>query len=65
MVTLVTFGFGVFGVFNIKLDFDSLWFMDAKSYQTSYYKNLHTTFPEHGERVEVYVGKHKILHNII
>ena len=43
--------------FNIKLDFDSLWFMDAKSYQTSYYKALHKNFPEHGERVEVYIGK--------
>ena len=61
MVTLVLFGFGVYGVFNIKLDFDSLWFMDAKSYQTSYYKSLHKNFPEHGERVEVYIGKYTSL----
>ena len=51
------FGFGVYGVFNIKLDYDSIWFMDQKSYQTQYYKSLQDTFPEYGERVEVYVGQ--------
>ena len=60
VVTLVTFGFGVYGVLNIKLDFDSLWFMDTKSYQSHYFKSLHKNFPEHGERVEVYTGKYKI-----
>ena len=31
--------------------------MDQNSYQTDYYKTLMEVFPEHGERVEVYVGK--------
>ena len=49
--------FGVYGVCNIKLDYDSIWFMDQKSYQTKYYKSLQNAFPEQGERVEVYIGK--------
>ena len=34
-----------------------MWYMDSKGYQTKYYNSLISIFPEHGERVEVYVGK--------
>ena len=57
LVTLTCLGFGIYGVFNIELDYDPIWFMDQKSYQTKYFKRLHQTFPEHGERIEVYLGE--------
>jgi hypothetical protein len=60
VLTLTTFGFGVYGVLNIQLNYDSIWYMDQKSYQTKYYKTLQQVFPENGERVEVYVGKKQL-----
>ena len=57
-VTFVMFGFGVYGVLNIRLDYDSIWFIGQNSYQTSYFEAIQKNFPEHGERVEVYVGKY-------
>lgn len=60
MVILLTIGLaclGAYGVFNIELNYDSIWYMDQKSYQTKYFKALQNVFPENGERVEVYVGE--------
>ena len=53
-------GFGIYGVLNIKLDYDAIWFMDQKSYQTQYFKRFEEAFPDQGERVEVYIGEFKI-----
>lgn len=55
-MTLVCLGFGIYGTLNIRLDYDPIWFMDQKSYQTSYLKRMRQDFPEQGERVEVYIG---------
>ena len=60
IVTLVCVGFGIYGVLNIKLDYDAIWFMDQKSYQTQYFKRFEEAFPDQGERVEVYIGEFKI-----
>ena len=57
VATSVIFAFGIYGVTQIRLDYDSMWFMDQKSYQTSYYKIVKEVFPEHGERVELYIGQ--------
>jgi hypothetical protein len=57
VLTLATVGVGTYGVLHIELNYDSIWYMDQNSYQTDYYKTLMEVFPEHGERVEVYVGK--------
>merc|ERR1712029_932319 len=57
MGTLATVGVGTYGVLHIELNYDSIWYMDQNSYQTDYYKTLMEVFPEHGERVEVYVGQ--------
>ena len=57
---MVLVGFGVYGVLNIKLDYDAIWFMDQKSYQTHYFKRFQEAFPDQGERVEVYIGEYKI-----
>ena len=57
LVTLVMFGIGVYGVTLIRLDYDSMQYMDQQSYQTSYFKTVKEVFPEHGERVEVYIGQ--------
>jgi len=57
IITLTSVGFGTYGAFNIELNYDSMWYMDSKGYQTKYYNSLISIFPEHGERVEVYVGK--------
>ena len=57
VITCTTVGIGVYGVFNIELNYDSIWYMDQHSYQTRYYETLMEVFPEHGERVEIYVGK--------
>ena len=56
-ITFTALGFGINGVVNIRMDYDPVWFMDQKSYQTHYYKKLHDAFPEQGERVEIYLGK--------
>jgi hypothetical protein len=56
ILTLVTFGFGVYGVTQIKTDYDSIWYMDQNSYQTDFYDAMAHHFPENGERVEVYIG---------
>ena len=57
---MVCVGFGIYGVLNIKLDYDAIWFMDQKSYQTQYFKRFEEAFPDQGERVEVYIGECKI-----
>ena len=57
---MVCVGFGIYGVLNIKLDYDAIWFMDQKSYQTQYFKRFEEAFPDQGERVEVYIGEFKI-----
>ena len=54
---MVCVGFGIYGVLNIKLDYDAIWFMDQKSYQTQYFKRFEEAFPDQGERVEVYIGE--------
>ena len=56
IITLVCVSFGLYGVLNIKLDYDAIWFMDQKSYQTQYFRKFQEAFPEQGERVEVYIG---------
>ena len=57
---MVCVGFGIYGVLNIKLDYDAIWFMDQKSYQTQYFKRFEEAFPDQGERVEVYIGEFTI-----
>ena len=62
---MVCVGFGIYGVLNIKLDYDAIWFMDQKSYQTQYFKRFEEAFPDQGERVEVYIGECKIFLSIL
>ena len=50
VITLTTVGFGVYGVFNIEVNYDSIWYMDQDSYQAKYYNSLLKLFPEQGER---------------
>ena len=56
VLTLATFGFGVYGVTQIETDYDSIWYMDQGSYQTDFFDKMNKYFPENGERVEVYIG---------
>ena len=59
LITLITFGFGVYGVTQIKTEYDSIWYMDQNSYQTEFYQVMSRYYPENGERVEIYVGMKK------
>ena len=56
VMTLTTVGFGIYGVLNIEVNYDSIWYMDKDSYQAKYYNSLMELFPGQGERVEVYIG---------
>ena len=39
-------------------EYDPVTYMDARSYQIRYFNTLEKYFPEAGERVEIYIGKH-------
>ena len=56
-ITLALFSIGVYGVFQIEMNFELDWYVDQGSYQAKFYKTLRETFPDYGERVEVYIGK--------
>ena len=54
--TLGCFGFGLYGVTQMKSEYDPVLYMDAWSYQRKYFDTLEKYFPEAGERVEIYIG---------
>jgi len=48
---------GVYGVFNIETDYDSIWYMRQDSYQVAYYETVEEYFATQGERADIYIGK--------
>ena len=50
-------GVGVYGVTQLEIDYDAVWYMRESSYQQHFYLTAQDYFPEDGARVEVYVGK--------
>ena len=47
---------GVYGVFNIETDYDSIWYMRQDSYQVAYYETVEEYFATQGERADIYIG---------
>ena len=60
-------GLACFGVYRIKMDYKSVQYVDATSYQAKYYKIIQDLFPkyQYGKltTIEVYIGK--FVHEII
>ena len=60
-------GLACFGVYRIKMDYKSVQYVDATSYQAKYYKIIQDLFPkyQYGKltTIEVYIGKY--VHEII
>ena len=60
-------GLASFGVYRIKMDYKSVQYVDATSYQAKYYKIIQELFPkyQYGKltTIEVYIGKY--VHEII
>jgi len=54
--TLGVFGVGLYGVTQMKSEYDPVTYMDALSYQRRYFDALEKYFPDAGERVEIYIG---------
>ena len=48
---------GVYGVANIEVDYDSIWYMRHDSYPYKFYKTLGEQFTGQGEKVEIFFGK--------
>ena len=46
----------MYGITQIKSEYDPVIYMDAWSYQRRYFDTLEEYFPEAGERVEIYIG---------
>ena len=59
LYTLGLFGVGLYGVTQMKSEYDPVTYMDALSYQRRYFDALEIYFPDAGERVEVYIGMNK------
>ena len=47
---------GLYGVTQMKSEYDPVTYMDALSYQRRYFDALEKYFPDAGERVEIYIG---------
>ena len=62
---------GLYGVTQMKSEYDPVTYMDALSYQRRYFDALEKYFPDAGERVEIYIGMnesttiHSLLINIL
>ena len=50
---------GLYGVTQMKSEYDPVTYMDALSYQRRYFDALEKYFPDAGERVEIYIGMNK------
>ena len=59
LYTLGLFGVGLYGVTQMKSEYDPVTYMDALSYQRRYFDALEKYFPDAGERVEIYIGMNK------
>ena len=56
-MTLLLVGFGGFGVYHMERNYENSWYMDENTYQYKFYDAMSENFPEHGERVELYIGE--------
>ncbi|TRY79298.1 hypothetical protein TCAL_08847, partial [Tigriopus californicus] len=59
IIVLTAFGAGVYGITQMKLDYNSIWYMRKNSYQVGFYDATARLFPDNGERVQVYIGQIK------
>merc|ERR1719492_520378 len=61
VLTLSMVGLACFGVYRIKMDYKSVQYVDATSYQAKYYKIIQDLFPkyQYGKltTIEVYIGR--------
>lgn len=57
VIVLVAFGSGIYGITQMKLDYNSIWYMRKSSYQVGFYDATARLFPDNGERVQVYIGQ--------
>ena len=49
-------GVGMYGVSQMKIDYNSIWYMRQNSYQVHFYEGINEFYPDNGERVQVYIG---------
>ncbi len=59
----IVFAMGVYGVTQIKSDFDPVWYMRNGTYQQRFYSAVGDYFPGSGEKVDIFVGEsnHQVL----
>ena len=54
--TLALFGAGIYGVTQLELNYNPIWYLRESSYQRQFYEAMVTYFPNDGEKVSVYIG---------
>ncbi|XP_040572167.1 patched domain-containing protein 3 isoform X2 [Lepeophtheirus salmonis] len=63
-ISLLVFGFGIFGTFNIQQDYDPITYMRQNSYQVKFIEAKNRLYPEFGDIVDIYVGNIPYWENI-